>query len=308
VTLLPWHEELAERVRRAVATNRLAHALLISGPEGWGERSFANWLALHLLGVDGDRDASTLAHPDLRWLQPEGSAIKIDAVRELDSFAHGTAQAGPRKVAVIEDAHFLNLHAANALLKTLEEPPSGTHLILTSCHQRRLIPTIRSRCQTLQFRPDPERAARWLEATVTVGELGRRLFEHGGAPVAVAEGLERGEIPLDSILAQALQSRGAAAAADALIGQGLADALGRWYRYVLSLTAGQWQVAGPDAASLEIIPPAGSARGLLEFAEELVWVRRMLVTSNSANERLLAERLVARWRHLLRQPEGRLTR
>jgi len=306
VNLLPWHQELAERVRTAVAADRLAHALLISGPEGWGERSFANWLALHLLGVDGEREASNLAHPDLRWLQPDGSAIRVDAVRELEAFAYGTPQAGPRKVAVIEDAHFLNINAANALLKTLEEPPAGTHLILTSCHPRRLIPTIRSRCQTLQFHPDPPRAARWLEATVTVGDLERRLFEHGGAPVAVAEGAERGETPLDSVLVQALQPRGAAVAAEALVGQGLAGALGRWYRYVLALTAGQWHVPTIEVAGL--VPAAGTARGLLEFAEELVWVRRMLVTSNSANERLLADRLVFRWRQLLRDSGGRRPR
>jgi DNA polymerase III subunit delta' len=307
LSLLPWHEALAGQVRRTVAADRLAHALLICGPEGWGERSFANWLALHLLGLEDARDAATLAHPDLRWLQPEGSNIKIDAVRELDTFAYGTAQMGQRKVAVIEDAHFLNTHAANALLKTLEEPPAGTYVILTSCHQRRLIPTIRSRCQMLQLRPDREQAARWLESTVGAGELERRLFEHGGAPVAVAEGAERGEKPLDTVLAQALQPRGGAAAVEALLAQGLADTLGRWYRYVLWLTAGQWQITLPDAAILEV-PATAAPRGLLEFAEELVWVRRMLVTSNSTNERLLAERLVARWRSLLRDPETRRSR
>lgn len=308
MSLLPWHEALAKRVRGAVAAERLAHGLLVSGPEGWGERNFANWLALHLLGVDPERDAATVAHPDLRWLQPDGSAIRIDAVRELERFAHGTPQAGRRKVAIIEDAHFLNEHSANALLKTLEEPPAGTYLVLTSCHPGRLSPTIRSRCQMLQIRPDSGRAARWLAGTGAAAEINQRLFEHGGAPVAVAAAVAGGETPLHGLLAQALQPRGGAAAVEALLGQGLAEALARWYRYVLALTAGQWHLAPPDGVALGVVPAADAARGLVDFADELIWVRRMLLTSNSANERLLAERLVARWRLLWRDPEAQRNR
>jgi DNA polymerase III subunit delta' len=298
VSLLPWHESLAERTRRNLGETRLAHALLITGPDGWGERVFANWLALHLLGVPDEVDAEALAHPDLRWVKPEGAVIKVDMVRELDAFTYGTPQAGPRKVAVIEDAHFLNRNAANALLKTLEEPPSGTYLLLTSCHPGRLIATIRSRCQPLVIRPEPELAKRWLETTAAVDDLEQRLFEHGGAPVAVTAGIAGGERPIDKLLNEILGAGSASEAAAFLVAQGLSGALGRWYRYVLAMAAGQWAVEPPRQAGLR----AWSGRGLMEFADELVWARRMLVTSNSANERLLAERLVARWRHLLRRP------
>jgi DNA polymerase III subunit delta' len=305
MSLLPWHESLADRVRRAASGERLPHALLVTAQEGWGEVLFANWLALYLLGVDPERDAATLAHPDLRWVQPDGSVIRIDAVRELEAFAHGTPQAGPRKVAVIDQAHFLNRNAANALLKTLEEPPAGTYLVLTSAHPSRLIATIRSRCQPLQIRPDAELARRWLETTAAADDLDQRLFEHGGAPVAVAAGLRGGEQPLDAVLARALEPSGANDAVVALLEQGLAGALGRWYRYLLASAVAHWHLLPPSGVSLDPRFAAAPGRGLAEFADELIWVRRMLVTSNSANERLLAERLVARWRHLLR-PNQRL--
>jgi DNA polymerase-3 subunit delta' len=286
---LPWQLGQARGVEERLAAGRLPHALLVTAPEGWGDGVFADWLALTLLGVDEAREAATLAHPDLRWLVPEGAVIKVDAVRELVGFAQGTPQAGPRKVAVITDAHYLNRNAANALLKTLEEPPPGTHLILSSCHPGRLLPTIRSRCQALAIPPDRAEARRWLEAQTDAPDLDQRLFEHGGAPVAVLDGLAVGEPLLEPLLTRALEPGAVSEVAGSLLEPNLADALGRWYRYVLALAAGEWH-----AKELGALP----GRAVMAFADELTWARRQLVSSNSANERLLAERMVARWRSL----------
>lgn len=289
---LPWHAPLLADLAQRRAQARLPHALLVCGPEGWGERELTNRLALDLLELDGDRgdDAAAMAHPDLRWLAPEGSVIKVDAVRELVGFSHGTPQAAARKVAVVADAHYLNPSAANALLKTLEEPPADTHLLLYSAHPQRLLPTIRSRCQLLTIRPDPAAAERWLQAQAPDGDAGRLLFEYGGAPVAVWEALQRQEQPLDALLEMALERRtGVHTVVDALLAAGLSGALGRWYRYVMALAAGTWRPPGLRSAD---------ARQVHQFADELVWGRRLLMTSNSPNERLVAERLVARWRHL----------
>lgn len=286
---LPWQLGPARAVEDRLAADRLPHALLVTAPAGWGDTVFADWLALTLLGLDESREAATLAHPDLRWLVPEGAVIKVDAVRELVTFAQGTPQAGLRKVAVITDAHYLNRSAANALLKTLEEPPAGTHLILASCHPGRLLPTIRSRCQALAIPPDRAEARRWLAAQTDAADLEHRLFEHGGAPVAVLEGLAAGEPVLEPLLARALEPGAATEVAGNLLEPSLADALGRWYRYVLALAAGQWRLQGLDE-----LP----GRAVMRFADELTWARRQLVSSNSANERLLAERMVAGWRNL----------
>lgn len=289
MSLLPWHQSLADGFRACLAEDRLPHAMLLAGPEGWGEIDLANWLALETLGLDVQRDAAALAHPDLRWLEPDGSVIKVDAVRELVGFAQGTPQAGPRKVAVLAQAHYLNPNAANALLKTLEEPPAGTHLLLCSAHPGRLLPTIRSRCQRFTIRPDAALARRWLQQRYADRDLDRAMFEHGGAPVAVMAALERGEQPLDGLLERWLQEGGSKAAVDTLLGAGLAEALGRWYRYVLAIAAGGWQPKRLGEVS---------GRALMGFADELLWVRQQLVTSNSANQRLLAERVLTRWQNL----------
>lgn len=289
---LPWQAGLLAGLRQRLAAERLPHALLVCGPDGWGEAELSNRLALDILGLEGDREAAELAHPDLRWLVPDGAVIKVDAVRELVAFSHGTPQAAARKVAVVADAHFLNDNAANALLKTLEEPPPRTHLLLFTAHPRRLLPTIRSRCQQVTIRPDAEAAVQWLQAGAPGRELDRHLFEYGGAPVAVWQALQREEQPLDGLLELAFDRRTPVdTVVAALLEAGLADALARWYRYALALAAGDWRPPGLNP------PPA---RQIHELADELIWGRRLLVTSNSANARLIAERLVARWRHLAR--------
>lgn len=289
MTGLPWQASLVERLARRVAEGAVPHALLLTGPEGWGERALANWLALALLGLDEAADASAIAHPDLRWLEPEEGSIRVDAIRELVGFAQGTAQSGTRKVAVVADAHTVNVHAANALLKTLEEPPAGTHLLLFSAHPARLLPTIRSRCQLVALRPDSSQARRWLEQQGAGENLERCLFEHGDAPVAALEALERGEASLEPLLTQALTGDSGVTAAQALLADDLPAVLGRWYRYVLAWAAGRWEPPGLAGAA---------PRAVMAFADELIWVRRVLLTSSGANQRLLAERLVARWRYL----------
>lgn len=288
----PWQAALAAQLETRIEAGDLPHALLVAGPPGWGERHLAGWLALRLLKVATSTAPETLAHPDLRWIEPEGAAIKVEAARALVAFSHGTPQSGTRKVAVITEAHFLNDNAANALLKTLEEPPAGTHLLLSTAHPGRLLPTIRSRCQAINIAPDPGLAREWLMSKTEDADVERRLFEHGGAPVAVLAGIERGEQPLDALLERALRPGDTAAVVQALLEPGLAATLGRWYRYVCALAAGDWRVE-----QLAGVP----ARSLMEFADELTWARRQLVSSNSPNDRLLAERILARWRHLLRR-------
>jgi hypothetical protein len=286
VSLPPWLAPVADALTPRIAAATLPHALLITGPPGWGDDLLANWLALTLLNVAPDRDAAQLAHPDLRWVVAEGAVIKVDMVREINDFAHGTAQAGHRKVAVLLDADALNVNAANALLKTLEEPPAGTHLLLASSRPGRLLPTIRSRCQAVTITPDAALARAWLEAQGLGADLDQRLFEHGGAPLDVIAAAA--EPPLAQLLLDALGG-GRQAALTALMKADLVSCLGRWSRYVAALAAGAWQ------------PPAlahVSGRVVAEFAAELAWARRQLLSSNSANPRLLAERLVACWRRL----------
>ncbi len=115
----PWLDAPLQRLLAVHAEGRLPHALLIRGTEGWGEKILADRLALALLGRGEVETATALAHPDLKWIVPDGSMIKVDQIRELAAFAVGTCQTARCKVAVLESAELTNESAANALLKTL---------------------------------------------------------------------------------------------------------------------------------------------------------------------------------------------
>lgn len=155
----PWQQAAWQQFEQRVEAGRLAHGLLLAGPDGSGTTDFARQMAEHLLGADADDRARTLlgagSHPDLQILQPPeaGKAIRVDAVRVLINFLSLTTQYGRYKVAIIQPAEAMNRHAANTLLKTLEEPPAQSVLILVSGQPARLPVTIRSRCQILDLTP-----------------------------------------------------------------------------------------------------------------------------------------------------------
>ena len=140
---LPWQGEAWARFNQQLADGSLPHALLLAGVANSGKSRLALALARLLLcqspsgGLNcGKCHACELSangsHGDLRWLQPEEKSrvIKIDQVRETVNFATKTANFGANKVVVIAPADVMNTNAANALLKSLEEPSAGTFLIL----------------------------------------------------------------------------------------------------------------------------------------------------------------------------------
>ena len=126
-----------------------SHAMMLVGPVGSGKHTLATAIAETLLGLPEDSLAS---HPYVMVVAPEdGKAIGIEAARQLEQFlalkVPGTSEYD--RIVIIEDAHLLTTEAQNALLKTLEEPPEGTILIMTVGHEQALLPTIRSRAQTI---------------------------------------------------------------------------------------------------------------------------------------------------------------
>ena len=288
---LPWLESAMGRIQESLDAGALPHALLLTAEQGWGERALGQWLTLRLLDEDPSRVPTELAHPDLRWIAPDGAEIKVDAVRELAGFAYATAQQGGAKVIVFEDAHLLNRAAANALLKTLEEPPLGTFILLCSCFPGRLLPTVRSRCQRFHVRADASAARAWLarETGADDAELEARLYAAGGAPLAVLEELEEGRPPIGTLLDQAPQAPEPLARLDDLLALPPAALTGGWYLYLVGALAGVGHFPALAQAS---------RRALLGFADELLWVRAQLLTTNSANARLLVGRLTSRWHEL----------
>ena len=200
----PWNRPLWERLTRD--RERLPHALLLHGMAGVGKYqlalSFAEWLLCerpHAGAACGQCPScnwfSQGGHPDLRIVTPRAEdadadkpkrgsrLIKVDDVREATDMLALSSHQGGWRVVLIQPAEAMNAAAANALLKTLEEPPPRVMLILVSHQPRRLLPTVLSRCHKLAVpRPDRQVAMAWLaEHPITDAE--GLLLEAGGAPL-----------------------------------------------------------------------------------------------------------------------------
>lgn len=164
------HEAAAERFRRLLERGTVPHAVLLQGPRHLGKRTFAYALAAALLGGDpsssgGFGRASPDRHPDFVLVERERDAktgklkknIPVEAVRALRERLRMSAFLGGVKVAVLDEAEALSMEAANALLKTLEEPAPRTYLLLVA-HEAAAVPrTVASRCAVVPFRRVPEK-------------------------------------------------------------------------------------------------------------------------------------------------------
>lgn len=211
--VLPWHAALWSRVNDARRAGRLGHALLLSGPAGVGKRLFAMRLAASLLcervADDGSvcgqcrgcvqRAAGT--HPNLTWLTREYNEktdkekrdISMDQLRAMMERLGLSSHYGQSRVVVIDPADALNTNGVNAVLKTVEEPPPGIHIVLISERPMALAPTMRSRCQRLSLPlPAVEEAEAWLRSRMPGVDVVQALREAGGAPLTALEVREEG--------------------------------------------------------------------------------------------------------------------
>lgn len=195
--IYPWQQALWSQLGGRA---QHAHAYLLYGPAGIGKRALAEHWAAQLLcqrpaaaGACGECKACQLlaagTHPDYFVLEPEEAEkpIRVDQVRDLVGFVVQTAQLGGRKVVLLEPAEAMNVSAANALLKSLEEPSGDTVLLLISHQPSRLLPTIKSRC-VQQACPLPGAAAslEWLARALPdepAEALEELLALSGGSPL-----------------------------------------------------------------------------------------------------------------------------
>lgn len=217
IELYPWQATTWRRYTEAHRSGRLGHGLLLRGPAGLGKRRFADAVAAHLLceAQDGQpcgecRGCVLRAsgnHPDLYVLSPdeEKVQIRIEQVRELVARLGLASQRRGYKVVIIDPAEALNVNAQNSLLKTLEEPPTATELLLVSSRPSALLPTVLSRCQQLSFRlPEHDAALQWLDSQRPGQDLGAALRLAGGAPLRALALADAGAHALDEQLARDL--------------------------------------------------------------------------------------------------------
>jgi DNA polymerase-3 subunit delta' len=207
VFALTGHEAAEAAFEATRARGRLHHAWLLTGPEGVGKATFAYRAARRLLGAPEDlaygvlgsspdhpvsRQIIARSHPDLFVIERLGEdgkvrkVIPVDEARGLSEFFSKSPANAPHRVAIIDAADDLNVNAANAILKTLEEPPPHGVLLMVSHSPGRLLPTIRSRCRRLAFAPLPiEEAAAFVrerEDQVSVEDSLRLATMAVGAP------------------------------------------------------------------------------------------------------------------------------
>src|SRR5256885_174218 len=169
------HDRVVEKFRRALAKGRLASTFLFVGPPGIGKRTFALKLAQGLLcervpevrlepcgECSSCHQVASLNHPDVETVVKPADKAFIPVELLIGDLEHRMPaglcysialkpSSGRRKVAIIDDADYLNKEGANCLLKTLEEPPPSSVLILIGTSEQRQLPTIRSRCQIVRF-------------------------------------------------------------------------------------------------------------------------------------------------------------
>ncbi len=214
-SLYPWQEAVWQKLMNYTGTDRMPHALMMSGLDGIGKLNLAVCFSNHLL-CSGRKtselrcgrcsachlvDAGT--HPDLIRVEPPepGKAIGIDRIRELAEPLSLTTRTNQYRIVIVRPADRLNSAAANALLKTLEEPGQGILIILLTARGWNLPPTIKSRCQRLDIPvPDHRLALDWLKQKFSSSDAESLLSMATGAPLKA----------LDLGLAGSLERRNAA--------------------------------------------------------------------------------------------------
>ena len=313
---LPW---LDAPLAQAGALAR-AHALLLVGPAGAGHLELAGLLAqAHLCEAPAQAPCGRCgschlvrqrAHPDLLAVVPEAVRlrlgwvgedeaapksdakpsrdIRIEQVRQAIDWSHQTSGRGRGKVLLFHPADALNGPSANALLKTLEEPPAGLRLLLTSTDPERLLPTIRSRCQRLRMTlPDPDAALAWLATRqLAAADAQALMAAAGGSPL---EALELAGEGIDAAWLAALPLRVTAGDASVLAGRPLPRAIDLLLKLAHDLQA---QAAGsaPRFFVGSRWPPAADMAALVGWQQALLRAARH--DEHPWNAALLLESLV----------------
>lgn len=312
-----WHQELWQQLVRSYRENRLPHALLFSGPAGLGKRQLAEAYAQLVLCKKSQEAAascghchscqlmSAQSHPDFYLVQPEqeGQAIKIDQIRELSEFIQKTSHQGGYRVVLIQPAEAMNSYAANALLKTLEEPTPNTLIMVISDQKAALLPTIRSRCQLLRFSaPAEKEALAWL----TSQNQGPAAYwkpilqATQGAPLLALAWHQQGvwlsyQDFMRDLLALSKQEADPLQLAVQWKDASILWVFDMFFQWLIKLMRVEQQVATEEEIILASLPAPISMLQLLEFADYLQNLRVEASGPYHLNQQLLLESLFIVW-------------
>ncbi len=214
-----WLAPVRARLAAMLELQRLPHALLLLGQAEAGQSEIGQWLAARLLcdradaAACGDCAGCRLflagTHPDLHHIgiEADTTVIRVEQIRALSESLSFKSYRGRRKVALIDPADAMNINSFNALLKTLEEPPDHTYLILTASRSDRLPRTIASRCARIRLPlPSTVEALAWLNQHQPQAGWERLLSLANGAPFLALRYAEAGLGELDAEMRETLDS------------------------------------------------------------------------------------------------------
>lgn len=327
---LPWLEPIWDRLCAARTADRLPHALLIAGPRGVGKRQLAGQLARALLCGDPDtrghacgrcvdcRLAVAGSHPDLQRVVPDPESksgeIGIEPIRDLAERTSLTPSRSARKLVLIDPADRLNGAAANALLKTLEEPAGAALLCLIAEQPGRLPATIRSRCQWLKVPiPAQAEAMAWLSLRMGLepAEAAARLRLAYGAPLRAltqvdAAFLEQRRTLFISLLGIASGERDPVGEAGAWNGVGARLSLESLEGWLCDLLRLKVSSEPPRLDDLDARGALAVLAGQVDGAQAHRLLRRVLeargLADSTLNPLLMLESLLIEW-SLVSQPQ-----
>ncbi|NKB31721.1 MAG: DNA polymerase III subunit delta' [Pseudomonadales bacterium] len=325
----PWQQSMWGTLCSQFESQQLAHAFMISGSLGTGKKLFVREFAKFVMCMSPDKGLACgecrsclfgeeSGHPDISLIEVEDGSrdIKIEQIRGLSNFLSQTSHAGRAKIAIIADAHRMNFAAANALLKTLEEPTAHTYLFLVSHLPGSLPATIRSRCQKL-FMPIPtaEVAIDWIKRHLADQEdpkahalaarncplLALELAQSGGLENQIQFLQKLKQLSVGKTSIQATATLAVKLGEQAVIGY-LLEVSTILIKYLLT----NQQPSESESEYQDLlawfrrdgVASAQMPRRLMQFYGLAVEAQRQLMSGSNPNPQLIMESLLWRWSQL----------
>jgi len=318
----PWtHSQWLGLIKRA-ADDRLPHALIFSGMEGLGKLKTATHLAQYLLCHSATNDQAcnqcrscaqfnAQTHPDYNLIEPEeaGKQIKVDQIRSLISGFSLARHHNSHRIAIISPADAMNLSSANSLLKSLEEPPAQTLIVLVTARLSALPATIKSRCQHIHFAsPNHDMATTWLnnqQIDVTI-DIKALLAMANGAPLRALDNAKSAQVELrESIFtifsAIGLGERSPLSFDNQLLKQGIAAPIQWIYSWVSDLIKVKFQQAQSIVNSdkleqLQILAKKVELESLFTYSDKIIDALRL--QRAPLNSQMFMDELMLEWRRI----------
>ncbi len=324
IQIYPWQKLQWEKIIQQCTSQQAPHAFLLTGPKVSGKTAFAMAFAAWLLCEErmtkteacGQCRAchwfNSQTHPDFFTLSPEGNTIKIDQIRDLIHQLVQTTVQSSCQVVLISPAETMNISAANALLKTLEEP-SGTVIFILVAHSVNKIPvTIRSRVQSVLFPvPSLEEAKAWLSSKISSNKsLDFWLSIAGGLPLkalALAqqpEGLNERDVLFECLSRLAQKEIYPVQAAETLLKQNLSTLLTNWFSILVDLmrlmsgVKPEYWTHQDKAETLNLLAKNATMRSLVYYQHtfrKALWEHQ---NHPNLNATLFLEHLLIQWRKM----------